>query len=156
MATADVINSIYSLPAAEVTIGNHVIIRGRPCKVKNVHHVIFSTPVMTKYGHRTVEIKGIDMITKINHNWIGYGYMQVNLFYPVRDKLLFISLTNKFVLGLNTHNKMICVLLAKNDPLRSSISEKKWSGDLHVLKIPIVNGKEMEDITILEKVTPWI
>lgn len=151
----DVLSSIYHLPSAEVKAGNYVLIHGRPCKVKSIHHVIFSTPVVVQYGHRTVEIRGVDMLTKTNCNWIGYGYEKINLFYPSADKFLFITLTEKFVLGLNSRNKMMCIPLAKNDPLRSIISSEKWSGDLHVLKVPVIIDEEMEEAVMLEKVIPW-
>jgi hypothetical protein len=153
---ASVLDSIGHFPSAEIKPGNFVLIRGRPCKVKNVHHVIFSTPVIAKYGHRTVEIKAVDMITKTNCDWIGYGYTKIYTFVPIPDKLLFITFSAHFVLGLNSKNQMIRIPLSEIDPLRSIISGEKWSGDLHILKIPLGNGKEIEEVLILENVTSII
>jgi len=153
---SNTLNSIYHLPAAEVKSGKYVLIRGKPCKVRSVHHVIFSTPVLINYGHRTVEIRGTNMLTRKDYNWIGYGYERLTLFSPSSDKLLFITLTDKSAVGINNDNKIVSIRLDKDDPLRSIISNEKWSGDLHILKVPAIIQQEFKEIAVLEKVIPWI
>lgn len=153
---ASVLDSVNLIPAVEIKPGHFILIRGRPCKVKKVHHVIFSTPVCAKYGHRTIEIGAVDMVTKVDCNWLGYGHTELLIFFPVSEKLLFISLLEKYVLGLNTHNKLIRISLPPDHPLRATIAEEKWGGELHIFRIPIRVGKEIEETVSLEGVSAWM
>lgn len=153
---ASVLDSINRIPAVEIKPGHFILIRGRPCKVKKVHHVIFSIPVCAKYGHRTIEIGAVDMLTKIDCSWLGYGHTELIIFFPVSEKLLFISLLKQHVLGLNTQNKLMRISLHSDHPLRATIAEDKWGGELHVFKIPIRNGKEIEETVSLEGVSAWM
>lgn len=153
----NILDNINLVPSVEIKPGNFVLIRGRPCKVRKIHHVIFSTPVSSvPYGNKTVEIRAIDMLTRTTCNWLGYGHTKLNKFFPVEEKLLFIILSEKFVVGLSMKNKMIYIPLTRSHPLRPTISGEKWAGDLYILRVPIMKDGKLEEVVCLEKVVSWI
>jgi translation elongation factor P/translation initiation factor 5A len=82
----DTICEVKSIECVHVKVGDHVMIKGRPCRVIETKHAKAG-----KHGGMKARIVGRDLISEIKHEFMDSGHRPIPTFDPIRKQELFVG-----------------------------------------------------------------